>query len=137
MQVILLEKNEKLGNLGDVANVKSGYARNYLIPQGKAKPANKENLAVFETIRAELEAKEAAALLDAQAKESAMRDIVCTISANAERKVNFMGLLVQLILLRTFTLKALKLKSVTSICLMLSIIQVNMKLLFLFMPRFW
>jgi len=40
MRVILLEKNEKLGNLGDVANVKSGYARNYLIPQGKAKPAN-------------------------------------------------------------------------------------------------
>ena len=53
MQVILLEKNEKLGNLGDVANVKSGYARNYLIPQGKAKPANKENLALFETIKAE------------------------------------------------------------------------------------
>ena len=52
MQVILLEKNEKLGNLGDVANVKSGYARNYLIPKGKAKPANKENLAAFETIRA-------------------------------------------------------------------------------------
>ena len=58
MQVILLEKKEKLGNLGDVANVKSGYARNYLIPNGKAKPANKENLAAFETIRAELEAKE-------------------------------------------------------------------------------
>ena len=48
MQVILLEKNEKLGNLGDVANVKSGYARNYLIPQGKAKPANKANLTAFE-----------------------------------------------------------------------------------------
>ena len=57
MQVILLEKNEKLGNLGDIANVKSGYARNYLIPQGKAKPANKSNMAAFETIRAELEAK--------------------------------------------------------------------------------
>ena len=54
MQVILLEKNEKLGNLGDIANVKSGYARNYLIPQGKAKPANKSNMAAFETIRAEL-----------------------------------------------------------------------------------
>ena len=83
MQVILLEKNEKLGNLGDVANVKSGYARNYLIPQGKAKPANKVNLAAFEIIKAELEAKEASDLSDAQAKESAMTDIVCTISANA------------------------------------------------------
>ena len=83
MQVILLEKNEKLGNLGDIANVKSGYARNFLIPQGKAKPANKSNMAAFETIRAELEAKEATALSDAQAKVSALTDIVCSISANA------------------------------------------------------
>ena len=91
MQVILLEKNEKLGNLGDIANVKSGYARNFLIPQGKAKPANKSNMAAFETIRAELEAKEATALLDAQAKESAMTDIVCTISANAGEEGKLYG----------------------------------------------
>ena len=91
MQVILLEKNEKLGNLGDVANVKSGYARNYLIPQGKAKPANKINLAEFEIIRAELEAKEASGLSDAQAKESAMTDIVCTITANASEEVKLYG----------------------------------------------
>ena len=91
MQVILLEKNEKLGNLGDVANVKSGYARNYLIPQGKAKPANKANLAAFETIRSELEVKEAAALSDAQTKESAMTDIVCTISANAGEEGKLYG----------------------------------------------
>ena len=91
MQVILLEKNEKLGNLGDVANVKSGYARNYLIPQGKAKPANKANLAAFETIRTELEAKEAAALSDAQTKESAMTDIICTISANTGEEGKLYG----------------------------------------------
>ena len=91
MRVILLEKNEKLGNLGDVANVESGYARNYLIPQGKAKPANKENLAAFETIRAELEAKEASALSDAQTRESAMTDIVCTISANAGEEGKLYG----------------------------------------------
>ena len=91
MQVILLEKNEKLGNLGDIANVKSGYARNYLIPQGKAKPANKANLADFETIRAELEANEASALSDAQAQESAMTDIVCTISANAGEEGKLYG----------------------------------------------
>ena len=83
MKVILLEKNDKLGSLGDIANVKSGYARNYLIPQGKAKPANKANMASFETIRAELEAKELAAMTDAQSKETAMSDVVCTISANA------------------------------------------------------
>ena len=91
MQVILLEKNEKLGNLGDVANVKSGYARNYLIPKGKAKPANKANLAAFETIRAELESKEASALSDAQVKESAMKDIVCTISANTGEEGKLYG----------------------------------------------
>ena len=91
MQVILLEKNEKLGNLGDVANVKSGYARNYLIPQGKAKPANKANIAAFETIRAELEAKAAVALSEAQTKESAMVDIVCTISANASEEGKLYG----------------------------------------------
>ena len=91
MQVILLEKNEKLGNLGDIANVKSGYARNYLIPQGKAKPLNKANLAAFETIRAELEAKEALDLSEAQTKEAAMKDIVCTISANAGEEGKLYG----------------------------------------------
>ena len=83
MQVILLEKNHKLGELGDIANVKSGYARNYLIPQGKAKPATKENLAEFELIKVELEKKEATALADAQTIESKMTDITCSISANA------------------------------------------------------
>jgi|TARA_B100000768_G_scaffold170801_1_gene177499 large subunit ribosomal protein L9 len=91
MQVILLEKNEKLGNLGDIANVKSGYARNYLIPQGKAKPANKSNMAAFEAIRTELETKEASSLSEAQAKESAMKDIVCTISANAGEEGKLYG----------------------------------------------
>ena len=91
MQVILLEKNEKLGNLGEVANVKSGYARNYLIPQGKAKPVNKAYLAAFEIIRAELETKEAAALSEAQTKEAAMKDIVCTISANAGEEGKLYG----------------------------------------------
>ena len=91
MQVILLEKNEKLGNLGEVANVKSGYARNYLIPQGKAKPVNKANLAAFETIREQLETKEAAALSEAQTKEVAMKDILCTISANAGEEGKLYG----------------------------------------------
>jgi len=91
MKVILLEKNEKLGNLGDIANVKSGYARNYLIPQGKAKPANKANMATFETIRADLEAKELAAMTDAQSKETAMSDVVCTITANAGEEGKLYG----------------------------------------------
>ena len=66
MQVILLEKVANLGNLGDVVKVKDGYARNYLIPQGKAKRATDENLKAFEARRAELEKAQAAALAQAQ-----------------------------------------------------------------------
>ncbi|WP_019644013.1 50S ribosomal protein L9 [Novispirillum itersonii] len=56
MEVILLERVEKLGQMGEVVRVKSGYARNYLLPQKKALRANKDNMAVFERQRAELEA---------------------------------------------------------------------------------
>ena len=66
MQVILMEKLANLGNLGDVVKVKDGYARNYLIPQGKAKRATEENLKTFEARRAELEKTQAAALIQAQ-----------------------------------------------------------------------
>ena len=58
MEVILLEKNRKLGELGDQVTVKAGYGRNFLIPQGKAVPATKENVATFEQRRAELEKRE-------------------------------------------------------------------------------
>jgi len=67
MQVILMEKVANLGNLGDVVKVKDGYARNFLIPHGKAKRATDENLKAFEARRAELEKAQAVAL--AQAKE--------------------------------------------------------------------
>lgn len=83
MQVILLETIQKVGALGELANVKAGYARNFLIPQGKAKPATKANLAEFETLKADLEAKEAATLKAAQAVEAKMTGTVCTIAANA------------------------------------------------------
>ncbi len=56
MEIILLERVEKLGQMGDVVSVKNGYARNYLLPQGKALRASKSNLQVFETQRAQLEA---------------------------------------------------------------------------------
>ena len=67
MQIILMEKIASLGQLGDVVNVKNGYARNFLIPQGKAKRATDNNIAEFETKRAELEKEQAAILADAQA----------------------------------------------------------------------
>ncbi len=57
MQVILLERVEKLGQMGDVVKVKDGFARNYLLPKKKALRANKSNIAVFETQRAQLEAR--------------------------------------------------------------------------------
>jgi large subunit ribosomal protein L9 len=66
MQVILMERMANLGNLGDVVKVKDGYARNYLIPHGKAKRATAENLKAFEAKRAELEKAQAAALAQAQ-----------------------------------------------------------------------
>jgi len=68
MQIILLEQVVNLGRLGDVVNVKEGYARNFLIPHGKAKRATKENLAEFEQKRAELEAQQAEILAQAKAK---------------------------------------------------------------------
>ena len=108
-----------------------------LIPQGKAKPANKANMAVFETLRAELEAKEAAALSDAQSQENAMKDVVCTISANAGEEGKLYGSVSLQILLKIFWSKVSKLKREISTCLRLLEILVSMKLQFLFMQRLW
>lgn len=68
MEIILLDKIANLGGLGDKVTVKSGYARNFLFPQGKAVPATKVNVEKFEQRRAELEAKIADQLATAQAR---------------------------------------------------------------------
>ncbi len=68
MQIILMEKVTNLGQLGDVVKVKNGFARNFLIPQGKAKRATTANMAEFEVRRAEIEASEKAKLAEAQAR---------------------------------------------------------------------
>jgi large subunit ribosomal protein L9 len=68
MQIILMEKVVNLGNLGDEVKVKDGYARNYLIPQGKAKRATEANRKVFEAKRAELEAAQQAKLAQRKRK---------------------------------------------------------------------
>ncbi len=69
MDIILLEHIYKLGAMGDVVSVKPGFARNYLLPQGKALRSNKANLAIFETQRAELEAKNDQRKVDAEATQ--------------------------------------------------------------------
>ena len=68
MQIILLERVEKLGKLGDIVTVKPGYARNYLLPTGRALRANKENLEKFEAERTEREARNADAKTAAQSE---------------------------------------------------------------------
>lgn len=75
MEVILLEKIGKLGNIGDKANVKAGFGRNYLIPQGKAVFATASNIADFELRRADLEAAAASKLAAAQARGAALAAI--------------------------------------------------------------
>lgn len=83
MQVILMEKVANLGNLGDVVKVKDGYARNFLIPQGKAKRATDENLKAFEARRAELEKAQAAALQQAQDKGAKLEGQVLKVTQKA------------------------------------------------------
>ncbi|NLS13471.1 50S ribosomal protein L9 [Vibrio sp. SM6] len=90
MQVILLDKIGNLGGLGDTVNVKSGYARNFLIPQGKAVMATKNNVEMFEVRRAELEAKVAEQLAAAEAraeKVAELEAVVITSKAGDEGKL--------------------------------------------------
>ena len=83
MQVILMEKVANLGNLGDVVKVKDGYARNYLIPEGKAKRATDANLKAFESKRAELEKAQNAALAKAQDHGARLEGFMLQITQKA------------------------------------------------------
>jgi len=83
MQVILLEKVGKLGSIGDQVSVKSGFARNFLFPYGKAVPATATNVAEFEARRAELEAAAAEKLAAAEARAEKLNELTVTIEANA------------------------------------------------------
>ena len=83
MQVILMEKVVNLGQLGDVVKVKNGFARNFLIPQGMAKRATEHNVADFAARRAELEAAEAAKLVDAQARGAKLEGLTVQIAQKA------------------------------------------------------
>ena len=89
MEIILLQKVDNVGGIGDLVRVKSGYARNYLIPQGKATLATAENKAKFELRRAELEAKAAEELAAAQARAKKLEGLVLKVEmqAGAEGKL--------------------------------------------------
>jgi len=83
MQVILLEKVVNLGNLGDVVKVKDGFARNYLLPQGKAKRATEANLKAFEARRTELEKAQADLLAKAQERGAKINGLTLQIVQKA------------------------------------------------------
>ena len=91
MQVILLERVQKLGELGDSVKVKSGYARNYLIPQGRAVIATPENLAEFEAGRAELERQEAQVLAAVQARAEALEGTEVTLARKTGEEGKLFG----------------------------------------------
>ncbi|WP_226703640.1 50S ribosomal protein L9 [Microbulbifer elongatus] len=83
MEVILLDKVGKLGNVGDRVEVKAGFGRNFLLPTGKAVLANAANIAEFEAKRAELEAAAAAKVSEAESRATQLEGVVVTIAANA------------------------------------------------------
>ncbi len=90
MEIVLLENIDNLGSLGDKVSVKAGFARNFLFPGGKAKPATAENLAEFEAKRAELEKAAAEALATAQARKAAieaLEKVTITAKVGSEGKL--------------------------------------------------
>ena len=91
MEVILLEKIENLGNIGSRVKVKPGYGRNYLLPQGKATLATPENVARFETMRAELERKASDTLTAAQARAQQLAGVQLNLSAKAGTEGKLFG----------------------------------------------
>jgi len=91
MELILLEKIQNLGDLGDLVKVKAGFGRNYLVPQGKAALATKENIEQFKARRAELEAAAKDKLGQAMARQSGLADVSVEITANASEEGNLYG----------------------------------------------
>lgn len=91
MEVILLEKINKLGELGEQVQVKPGYGRNFLIPAGKAVPANPENIAAFEARREELGKTQQNALTRAQARAEKLNEVSVTIAQKAGEEGKLYG----------------------------------------------
>lgn len=91
MEVILFEKIDRLGGIGDLVNVKSGFARNYLLPQGKAKVATEENKAEIESRRAEFEKMAAEALAAAEKRREQIEALNVSITAKSGTEGKLFG----------------------------------------------
>jgi large subunit ribosomal protein L9 len=91
MEVILLQKISNLGDIGDRVKVKPGFGRNYLLPGGKATLATPENIAKFESRRAELEAKAASDLASAGARAAALEGFKISLTAKAGSEGKLFG----------------------------------------------
>lgn len=91
MQVILLEKIDNVGILGDLVDVKAGFARNFLLPQGKAELATPTNIEAFEQRRAELEKLEADALADARGRAAKLEGVSLTVTSRAGAEGKLFG----------------------------------------------
>lgn len=91
MEVILLEKIANLGSLGDKVAVKSGYARNFLLPFGKATPATATNVEAFEARRAELEKVAAERKAEAEVRAAKLGELIVTFTANAGEEGKLFG----------------------------------------------
>ncbi|NIP74179.1 MAG: 50S ribosomal protein L9 [Gammaproteobacteria bacterium] len=91
MEVILLEKVDNLGDLGERVHVRAGYGRNYLLPKGKATMASEENIKLFEQRRAELEKTAQEALAAAQARREQLEGMTVTITAKAGEEGKLFG----------------------------------------------
>jgi len=91
MQVILLEKIDNVGVLGDLVDVKSGFARNFLLPQGKAEIASKDNIEAFKVRRAELEKIQAESLATAETRKEKLDGMNITVTSRAGTEGKLFG----------------------------------------------
>lgn len=108
MQVILLENVANVGKLGDLVNVKSGYARNFLVPQGKATVATEDNIAKFEERRAELEKISAEKLKEAQDRAKKLEGQTIEIASRASEEGKLFGSIGVFEIADAFTAKGLE-----------------------------
>ncbi len=91
MQVILLEKIDNVGLLGDLVDVKAGFARNFLLPQGKAQVATEDNIEAFKVRRAELEKQQAEQLANAQQRAAKLEGAVVSVTSRSGTEGKLFG----------------------------------------------